>query len=256
MSTIDSESAWESRVIHRSLQRAQNARARMLAPGQRIVTAAIQLVNESGGSNFTVQQVVDLAGVGVQTFYRHFESKDELMLAVLEEVGRTEAARIERETGATDDPLERLYIVATGPARAADKRSKGSMGATVVLEMRRLRDSYPDEVAQISSPYLALLQRAIEDAAEAGFIDPVDPARDAALILHMVSGAFDESGRRQGEVGRAEADAHLWQFCLRGLRATVEALGENLPRHRVTDGASRGSGRPRGNQAQAGRRSR
>jgi AcrR family transcriptional regulator len=228
----------------------------MLAPGQRIVSAAIELVNKSGGSNFTVQQVVDLAGVGVQTFYRHFESKDEIMLAVLEEVGRTEAARIERETAATDDPLERLYIVATGPARAADKRSRGSLGATVVLEMRRLMDSYPDEVAQIATPYLALLQRAIEDAAKAGFIDPVDPGRDAALILHMVAGASDESGRHQGEADRAEADAHLWHFCLRGLRATDEALLEEFPREGAGGVSSRDSVPTRKARAQTPRRTR
>jgi AcrR family transcriptional regulator len=221
----------------------------MLAPGQRIVSAAIELVNESGGSNFTVQQVVDLAGVGVQTFYRHFESKDELMLAVLEEVGRTEAARIERETGATEDPLERLFIVATGPARAADKRSKGSLGATVVLEMRRLRDSFPDEIAHIASPYLALLQRAIEEAAEAGLIDPLDPPRDAALILHMVAGASDESGRQQSEADRAEGDVHLWEFCLQGLRATDEAMTKAFPKERV--GAVPAKESTRGRKARA-----
>jgi hypothetical protein len=48
-----------------------------------IIETASRLITEKG-SEFTTQELVKEAGVSLQTFYRYFPSKDQLILAVLE----------------------------------------------------------------------------------------------------------------------------------------------------------------------------
>ena len=55
-----------------------------------------------------MKQVADRAGIAVQTVYRHFGSKDELVLAVLEESLAVRCEYIAEVTNAITDPLDRL----------------------------------------------------------------------------------------------------------------------------------------------------
>ena len=55
-----------------------------------------------------MKQVADRAGIAVQTVYRHFGSKDELVLAVLEESLAVGCDYISEVTDAITDPLDRL----------------------------------------------------------------------------------------------------------------------------------------------------
>ena len=102
---------WQDRVVSRSVERAaaspgdrrspESVARRALKPATKMVAAATGLLDETGSSSFTVQDVLAHADTSVQTFYRHFSSKDELLLAVLEEIvsASTDAFRV--KSGAT-----------------------------------------------------------------------------------------------------------------------------------------------------------
>jgi TetR/AcrR family transcriptional regulator len=235
--------AWQSRVVDRSLKRAeQAARARTRGPTTRIVQAAIELANETGGTSFTLQQVVDRAGVALQTFYRHFGSKDELMLAFVEEASRAENARIASKAEKAKDPLERLRVIVMTPFQTGNRAVAGSLGATMSRELRRLRDNYSEELASVSSPYLALLEEAVEDAADAGFIQPENARRDAQLILGLAETTFLHTSQGFVETDLAEAEAYVWRFCLRALGVTPAVLAEaGAPDAKVTPSRRRAS---------------
>jgi len=77
---------------------------------ERILSAAIQLFYERGFQAVGLDQVVAQAGVTKTTFYKHFESKDALMLAAVELRDRWEMeawGRAARELGG-DDPARQL----------------------------------------------------------------------------------------------------------------------------------------------------
>jgi TetR/AcrR family transcriptional regulator len=214
---------WQTRVMDRSVTRVEEAaRARALGPTKRMVDAAIRLAIESGGTTFTVQQLVGRAGVALQTFYRHFGSKDALMLAVVEEASRAENARVEERAQAATDPLNRLRVVILTAFRTANRTVKGSFGSTVAKELRRLRENYVDELATLNAPYLRLLEDAIVGAAAAGLIHPENPERDAELIDKLVTAGF------RGIAGDRppDSEAYVWRFCLRALGAEPSVLQE------------------------------
>jgi hypothetical protein len=73
---------WRSRILTRSLERATQ---RSLDRASAFIQAAKSLLDEEGAAGFTVQQVADLAGQSLRSFYQHFSSKDDLLLALFEE---------------------------------------------------------------------------------------------------------------------------------------------------------------------------
>src|SRR5271155_3333619 len=98
--SITNPSNWRVRVIDRSFERAAASSGdrrtpdaiarRALRSSSRLVVAALELAEEVDSSSFTVQDVLDRADISLQTFYRHFQNKDELLLAVMEEAISTQ----------------------------------------------------------------------------------------------------------------------------------------------------------------------
>ena len=77
---------------------AQRSRARQVELTETVILAARRLVAERG-DRFTIQELAKEAGVAVQTFYRLFASKDQLLLAVLGDMIAERCAELE-EAGA------------------------------------------------------------------------------------------------------------------------------------------------------------
>jgi AcrR family transcriptional regulator len=231
--------SWQERVVDRQLKRAREAvRARAIGPTTRIVNAATELARETGGTSFTVQQVVDRAGVALQTFYRHFGSRDELMLAFLEEASRAEQARYAQMAEKVGDPISRIRVLVLTPLKVARQSTEGSLSTSISREMRVLRDVYPNEMAALGAPYTKLLEEAIVEAASAGLVEPEEPNLDAEIISELVSGAFAEALLGPGRSYSPHTEAYIWRFCLRALRATPTVLAEADASLRATKDAT------------------
>ena len=74
--------AWAERLADRS-PIVQRSRDRSVQQARVLIDAARRLVAEKG-ENFTTHELVKEAGVALQTFYRYFAGKDELLLAVID----------------------------------------------------------------------------------------------------------------------------------------------------------------------------
>src|SRR5689334_17690169 len=78
---------------------------------EKLLQAAIELFARNGFHAVGLDAVIDGAGLSKQTFYNHFESKDDLVLAVLERRRETETKLFAQlfEDLAGSDPREQLY---------------------------------------------------------------------------------------------------------------------------------------------------
>ena len=74
-----------------------------------LVSAAASLFSERGVAKTTVSDIVKVAGVAQGTFYLYFDSKDEVVLAVVERMGEAmidgAAARVEAGQSVVDKLL-------------------------------------------------------------------------------------------------------------------------------------------------------
>jgi TetR/AcrR family transcriptional regulator len=177
-----------------------------------IIDAAQRLMHTRGDDGFTIQQLVDEAGVALQTFYRHFGGKDELLLALLERSVAEFCAGLRRATNDVDDPIERLHRFVTGPLgllRGGDTTD----ARAITHEHFRLYQMYPAEVSRATGAFVALVLESLEDARQRGLATSPEPQRDAWMITELVMTTFHHYSFR--ELG-PDADAvieHLWHFC-------------------------------------------
>lgn len=71
-----------------------------------LIKAAHGVMSEKGVDGATMLEIAEHADVGAGTVYNYFKSKDELAVAVLEEMMQTLALRIEAVTDTFDDPAQ------------------------------------------------------------------------------------------------------------------------------------------------------
>jgi len=197
----------------------QRTRAHNVDLDKEILDAAQRLLHARGDDGFTIQQLVDEAGVALQTFYRHFGGKDELLLALLERSVAEFCAEWRRATASVDDPIERLRRFVTGPLRLL-RGGNNTDARAITHEHFRLYQLYPAEVSHATSAFAALVLESLEDAHARGLATSPDPGRDAWMITELVMTTFHHYAF--ADLG-SDADAvidHLWHFCRNAIGAT------------------------------------
>lgn len=225
--TGSTERRWEMRVARRALERNAEADARSGRPNvPAALIAAAQELSRAG--DFTVKQVADQANVALQTFYRHFGSKDELILAVLEENIIAGQEFIRNSASRYKDPLGRLAAVIKAPLAISDVTEWDLVNYRFqARERARLSEEYPAEVEGVLSPYRDILIEYISDAAEAGVVFPLDIVRDADMILHLVLTYSHNLVSKAVPYDATDVANYLWDFCLAALLRG--ATTENTP---------------------------
>jgi len=218
---------WQVRAMQRAFERMveENRRTQRRDPAAALVAAAQELVNEG---DFTIKEVADRAGVAVQTFYRHFGSKDELVLAVIEENVADGSRSISEVTSDIKDPLERLAAI----VRFTVSGTRDSPGLRFHARERvRLSETYAAEVEAALSPYRMLLIDAVSQAAAAGEAAPVDIERDADIILHLLL-SYTHAVAAHAVRGDADEIAdYVWGFCVGALRRGATGLSPASDEH-------------------------
>lgn len=76
-----------------------------------LIRAASAVMSEKGIDAATMLEIADRADVGAGTVYNYFKSKDDLAIAVLEEIMQGLALRVESATAGLDDPAH-IYAIA------------------------------------------------------------------------------------------------------------------------------------------------
>jgi len=105
-------------------------------PRERIVACAQELFHRHGIRGVGVEAIAEAAGTNKMTLYRHFGSKDDLILEYLNYKGRkTDELWAEIEAASPGDPVGQLYayIDAVGRFIAEDERGCDFANAAVEL---------------------------------------------------------------------------------------------------------------------------
>ncbi len=188
-----------------------------------MVEAAKRLIVRKGG-NFTTQELAREAGVAVQTFYRHFGGKDQLLLATLEDLHAASAIEFEEAARDLPDPLARLHFYLVSMLTTLDRTDETALPARfVTAEHWRLHQAFPDELAVATQQVVDLFARQIQAAQDQGLLPPSDVARGAEMMVILVRGVYHEYAFKT-RIDSTEAIAEtVWNFCLQGLGGRIGA---------------------------------
>jgi TetR/AcrR family transcriptional regulator len=204
---------WELRSALRAARRAQESSRRTgRDPAEKLIRAGQALVLEREGQ-FTVKQLADRAGVALQTFYRHFGSKDELLLAVLEENVEQGVDEMEAIAAREADPVEQLRVVIQLPIRMSTESDAHRRLRFHARERLRLSELDPAEAELAFAPYRRLVEDHIRRVDRMGARVAADPEHDADVVMRLVVAYAHAIGIGALPWSADECATRLWEFC-------------------------------------------
>jgi len=183
-----------------------------------LVEAARLLMWESGAPVFTVNQVVAAAGTSLKSFYRCFDSKDELLVALFEDDARQGAALLATAVDRHQDPVERVRSAVEGLFGFIGADGRLPYAAAHVREHLRLAESRPEKLRAILQPFVEILRVELENAGRSGALKVDDAARTARTLFHLVVSHLHALICHQIDDAPSGVADDLWTFCAAALR--------------------------------------
>ena len=207
---------WRHRAVSKSLSA---ARTRAEQRVQGLLDAAFELIDERGTTQFTIQEVVDQSKQSLRGFYQYFDSKDELLFALLEEVIRESLKDLQSAVDSETKPLDRLRAFTIRLHEWCDplgtRRKRGAHNRIPISEFSmQLALKDPERLAAAMAPISRMLMDAIKAAS--GSLRVTDTQRAAMLIQQTVMYGWLMNRFVPDSRPRVTAE-DAWEFCLHGL---------------------------------------
>jgi AcrR family transcriptional regulator len=203
-----------------------------------LLEAARSVLRVQGVSGMTVRDVLSQANLGTRAFYRHFASKDELVLAMFMGAAAQEAERLKRRMASATDPLAAVIAWIDGRLDLAfDRRVAANLQALSTEAQLRRKES-PAELQVAYDMMLAPLIAQLRMGQERGLFTVVNPELDARSIHDVVWGVVEAhwSGFPQR---RRETRDRVVRFCLLAIGTAVDSSGSEDVRRASSDRAVR-----------------
>jgi AcrR family transcriptional regulator len=202
-----------SRSVARTLERRRVAYADEV---RRLVEASFELIREKGELEPRVTEIVRAAGLSNQAFYKHFRSKDELLLTVLDEGVRILASYLSHRMDKVASPERKVREWVAGiAAQALDPRAAAAT-RPFAASRARLSERFPSEVEASERQLVAILAEALEASVARGELEGANPQRDARLVYTLAMGWLQWALAQPEPLPRREA-RDLVAFALSGL---------------------------------------
>jgi AcrR family transcriptional regulator len=192
----------EDAIAERAVAERRGAYA---AEARRLIDAALVVMRRTGAIDPAVRDVVREAGSSNQAFYRHFPSKDALLLAVLADGQQRLVSYVEHRVGPVDDPRAKVQRWIEAIMEQARQPDAADATRPFAINGSRLRDRFPEETAVKRDELVETLRPAVRAM---GGDD-----RDVELVHDLTMTRMNEALVFRRVPDRKEV-AHLVAFCL------------------------------------------
>lgn len=177
-----------------------------------ILAAASTILWEQGIGKFSVGAVLERAALSTRAFYRHFESRDDLVAALFLEMARAEERRLRRRMAAADTELDAVAAWIDGRLDLAFDTNKSDLRRLSLEAQSQSPALVAPAYAEMLKPLVDVLQRGLRD----GVFHLVDPMTDAQFIHGVVWAGINEQWAT-GACDREDLRERMLRFCLGGL---------------------------------------
>lgn len=203
-------STWQERAIERRLG---EARALAVARSTRFMATALELVQESGLASFTLQALADRANLSLRTFYQHFAGKDELLLALYEDVTAQYTEAIRGQVEAADGPMGQLEAWCRGVlSRPGSSQAVG--GRLVLIYNLSLEMNHPEAFAKVWEPHRKLLIEILTACSQARLIrSDLTLQQLTSLLGYTLTSLGQFNALHEGMGGTHLSEDVVWSWC-------------------------------------------
>lgn len=182
-----------------------------------ILAAASTVLLEHGIGKLSIGAVLERAAIGTRAFYRHFDSKDELVAALFLDMARAEERRLRRRMASATTEIDAVAAWIDGRLDLAfDDNIKSDLGRLSLEAQSQSLALVQPAYTEMLKPLSDALQRGLRD----GVWHQVDPVTDAQFIHGVVWAGINQQWATGG-CDRDHLRDRMVRFCLRGLGVKV-----------------------------------
>jgi AcrR family transcriptional regulator len=206
--------SWRQRAAQR-LPRA--ARVDADSRSDRFMKSTVAIMGETGSTDFTVQQVVARSKTSLRAFYQHFGSKDELLLAVLEEIMAASTQSWRSETSDLRS-TQALRLVLDRVGEQPQTSTQAGINRALILYNQHLAETRPQESARVLAPLHELVRDILNRGiAEGMFRADLDVDVMAAIMMQTMTSALRLHALGADLMGTPVDGEHLYDFFMHGI---------------------------------------
>jgi uncharacterized protein (TIGR00369 family) len=185
----------------------------------RFIKTAVEILGETGRTDFTVQEVVARSKTSLRAFYQHFSSKDELLIALLERTMAQSTQAWRAETNGLDSTAA-IKLIIDRISAEPESSTQDSLNRAMNLYNQHLAETRPRDYARVIAPLHELIRDVVQRGITEGVFRPnLDVGPAAAIIMQTILGALRLHWLGAELTGAPIDAAHLYDFCVRALGA-------------------------------------
>ena len=181
-----------------------------------LVEAMWTVMAKDGSLEPSVREIVAEAGLAPKAFYRHFTTKDDLLVLALNEGSRLLAHYLQRRMARVSSSPEKIGEWIRGVAGQAATPRAIRRTSPWSLSMGRLERDFPAELARNQSLIIDPLEELIRGEVAAGRSTSSDSKTDARVVFAAATDILRRSLLARSAAETYEVE-HLLEFTLRGL---------------------------------------
>jgi AcrR family transcriptional regulator len=209
-------------VATRAVERATAARhAQYTAQIDRIVDATLDLIERTGRLDPPLRDVLAATGLSTQAFYRYFQSKDELLLLLLDDGRRMLQGYLDHRIAKARTPFARIETWIEGVLAQAARDDAAARTRPFVVHQARLSEAFPEDHQASIDLLIDQLAALVADLPGHASARPADVRRDAEAVYQVTFARLEAHLIRQSRPTPSEI-AHLVDFARRGLGETTD----------------------------------
>jgi uncharacterized protein (TIGR00369 family) len=183
----------------------------------RFIKTAVEILGETGRTDFTVQEVVARSKTSLRAFYQHFSSKDELLIALLERTMAQSAQAWRTETTGLDSTAA-IKLIIDRISAEPESSTQDSLNRAMNLYNQHLAETRPRDYARVLAPLHELVRDVVQRGISEGvFRANLDIGPAAAIVTQTILGALRLHWLGAELTGAPIDAAHLYDFCVRAL---------------------------------------
>ena len=116
----------------------------------RFMRSALSILAETGRTDFTVLEVVERSKTSLRSFYQHFSTKDELLLALIDTI-MSESTKTWRTETESLPAAEAMHVLIERICTPAETTKQDSINRGLTYYNDHLAESLPQEYARVLS---------------------------------------------------------------------------------------------------------
>jgi AcrR family transcriptional regulator len=184
-----------------------------------LLDAALVVMERNGYADAAVADILREANLSTRSFYRHFESKDQLLCALCRREAEGALVRLDAKVGAAGNPRAALDAWIDEILSFGHQRAKAARVSVLSSPGAMKAEGYSEETQHATRVLMAPLERLLAEGLADGSFPLADPVADAPLIQSVAWGAAGLSPMEGRALPRAEASRRVRSFCERALGA-------------------------------------